>query len=549
MKEFKVLKFIDKFKFLFTKFGVDYQAMRRILQIKLIMDGRRVPTVMNNYKNDEKEEENKFFKSLISYFLLGIVLAILVGFKFNMMYQMTMFFGIMMFMLMTTLISDFSSVLLDLRDKNIIFTKPVDSKTINTAKVIHILIYMFSVTTAITGLSLLVSLRHGVVFFLILFFEIIFIDIFMIAIIAALYTFILKFFDGEKLKDIINYVQIILTIFLTVGYQFIGRLFSIVDINVVFNPKWWQYLIPPIWFAAPFEVILNNNYNSSILILALMAIIMPIVSIVIYINLIPTFERNLQKLNNNSNFTSRKKKSISESVGNLICFNKIEKIFYKFTCNIIKNEREFKLKIYPSLGFAIIFPFIFLFNTISKGTSLSEWINHLSSTKYYFNIYFCAMSSSTIIMMIKYSEKYKGAWIYKVAPIKEISPIFKGTIKACLVKLIIPIYIVDAAIFSLIFGIKILPHLIIVFLNIILYVILCFKAFNKALPFSKQFQATQDGEGLTSFLLFIALAIMAGVHYGLTNLGFNIYLYMGILSIGVIIFWKNAFNISLDSMN
>ncbi|MEW9095923.1 MAG: hypothetical protein AB2417_12650 [Clostridiaceae bacterium] len=549
MNESKVLKFVDKFKFLYTKFGVDYKTMRSILQIKLIMDGRRVPTVINNHKNNEEEQGNKFFKSLVSYFLLGIVLAILMIPKFNTMYQMTVFFGITMFMLITTLISDFSSVLLDLRDKNIIFTKPVDSKTINAAKITHILIYMFCVTTALTGLSLLVSLRHGVTFFLILFFEIILIDIFMIAIIAALYTFILKFFDGEKLKDIINYVQIILSIFLAVGYQLMGRLFSIVDINVVFNPKWWQYLIPPAWFAAPFEMILNNNYSSFILILSSMAVIMPIVSIVIYIKLIPTFERNLQKLNNNSNFTSKRRRSISESIANLICFNKIEKTFYKFTCNIIKNEREFKLKIYPSLGFAIIFPFIFLFNSISREMSLSEWINHLSSTKYYFNIYFCAFASSTVIMMIKYSEKYKGAWIYKVAPIKEISPIFKGTIKACLIKLIIPIYIVDAVIFSWIFGIKILPHLIIVFLNIILYVILCFKAFNKALPFSKQFQATQDGEGLTNFLLVIGLGILVGVHYGLTNLGFNVYLYMGILIIGVIILWKNSFNISLDSMN
>lgn len=548
MKEFKVLKFIDKFEFLFDKFGVDYRVMRRILQIKLIMDGRRVPTIINNYKKDEEDDENKFFKSLLHYFLLGIFLIILVAIRGNIMYQMTTFFGITMFMLLTTLISDFSSVLLDLRDKNVIFTKPVDSRTINSAKILHILIYMFYITTALTGLALLAALRHGVVFFLVLFFEIILIDIFMIAVTAIIYTFILKFFDGEKLKDVINYVQIALTISLTVGYQFMGRLFSFVDINVIFTPKWWQYLIPPIWFAAPLEMIFNNNYSSYLMTLALMAMIIPIISIVIYVKLMPTFERNLQKLNNNSNFVKRNKKSISEVIGELICLNKMEKIFYKFTCNIMKNEREFKLKIYPSLGFSIIFPFIFLFNTISRGTSFGEWITYLSTTKYYFNIYFCALTSSTVIMMIKYSEKYKGAWIYKVAPIKEIPPIFKGTIKACLVKLIIPIYLFDAIVFLWVFGIKILPHLIIVFLNIILFVIVCFKAMNKALPFSKSFQITQDGEGLTNFLLIIFLGIIAGAHYGITHLGFNVYAYMGILCIGVILLWRNSFNVSIEGI-
>ena len=543
MKEFRVLKFIDKFKFLFTKFGVDYKTMRRILQIKLIMDGRRVPTIINSQKNDEKEDENKFFKSLIQYFLLGIVLAIIMMFKGNVMYQMTIYFGITMFMLITTLISDFSSVLLDLRDKNIMLTKPVDNRTINAAKVLHILIYMFYVTTAVTGLSLLVSLKYGFTFFLVLAFEIILIDIFMIVITAALYTFILKFFDGEKLKDIINYVQIALTISITVGYQFIGRVFSIVDMNILFTPKWWQYLIPPIWFAAPFNMIFDNNRSSYVIVLSSMAVVIPVVSMIIYFKLIPTFERNLQKLNNNASFNKKTKKSLIKVIGNLICFNKVEKTFYNFACNIMKNERDFKLKIYPSLGFAIIFPFLFLFNTISRGSSLEEWITYLGTTKYYFNIYFCALTASTVIMMIKYSEKYKGAWIYKIAPIKEISWIFKGTIKACLAKLIIPIFLVDSIIFICIFGTKIFPHLIIVFLNIILYVVVCFKAMNKALPFSKSFQLTQDGEGLVSVLLMVFLGILVGVHYGITNLGFNIYIYMGILCIGVIILWKNSFNI------
>ena len=38
MKNFTVLKLLDRFHFLFKKIGVDYPTMRRILQVKLIMD-------------------------------------------------------------------------------------------------------------------------------------------------------------------------------------------------------------------------------------------------------------------------------------------------------------------------------------------------------------------------------------------------------------------------------------------------------------------------------------------------------------------------------
>ncbi|EQB88068.1 hypothetical protein M918_05885 [Clostridium sp. BL8] len=73
MKDFKFLKFLDRFKSIFKKLGVDYEVMRKILQIKLLMDGRRVPTVFaaNDNKKSEKDNSNRFLKSLWYISLLG----------------------------------------------------------------------------------------------------------------------------------------------------------------------------------------------------------------------------------------------------------------------------------------------------------------------------------------------------------------------------------------------------------------------------------------------------------------------------------------------
>ena len=548
MKDFNTLKFLDKFKYVFQKLGINYEIMRKILQIKLIMDGRRAPTIINNSNKKEKDDDNKFMKSLWMYSIFGIFLAILVVPKKSIMMQMSIFFGILMFMLITTLISDFSSVLLDARDKNIMLTKPVDSKTINAAKVIHVFIYMFYITIAMTGIALLVSLRHGVKFFIVLVLEIILIDIFMIVLTSLIYLLILKFFDGEKLKDIINYFQIILIMVMTIGYQFIGRLFEFVNINVVFTPKWWQYLIIPVWFAAPLEMILNNNYNIYIIILSTLGIVVPIASLLFYIKLSPVFERNLQKLNNNTVSINKNKAPLGERLCNVVCWNREERIFFKFAYKIIRNEREFKLKVYPSLGLAIVFPFIFMFGTISEANSFNQWLNYMVSTKYYLNIYWAAFIIPTLIMMMKYSGRYKAAWIYKVMPIKEVAPIFKGTIKAFFIKLIAPLYIIESIIFIFIFGIKIFPHLLIVFLNILLFTVLCFKIFDKSLPFSKSFQVTQTADGIISIFLMLLLAALAGIHYFSTIINFNVYVYMFIMLIIVLVFWRKSFNISWEKL-
>ncbi|MBI6875686.1 hypothetical protein [Clostridium aciditolerans] len=544
MKDFKVLKFLDRFKGFFEKIGVDYNVMRKILQVKFIMDKRRVSTVMNNSSKNESENENSFKKSLLFYGFVGLIICPIIWAKENFIFQMSFVFGILMFMITTTLISDFSSVLLDVRDKNIIFSKPVNSKTLSMAKVLHVLTYMVLITFSLSGAGLAIALyRHGILFFIMFLLEIILMDLFIVVLTALLYLLILKFFDGEKLKDIINSVQIVLSITITVGYQFIGRLFDFTNIHMAFTPKWWQYFIMPIWFGAPFELMLRGNHNIYFIILSILAVLVPVASIIIYIKLIPTFERSLQKLNNNSGKTKKENIKIFDRLLKIICLSREERIFFRFASNIMRNEREFKLKVYPSLGFAIIFPFIFIFNELKS----IGW-NDIVSSRLYLNIYFCAIVMPTIVMMIKHSAGYKGAWVYKAIPIKSVADIFRGTLKAFISRLLFPIYIVECIIFMCIFGVRIFPDLIAVFLNILLFTVICFKTLKKSLPFSESFGISSQGEGLVVIPLMLLLGVLAAVHYFCTSVNYAVYVYIVVMIIVDIFAWKKAFNISLEKL-
>ena len=211
---------------------------------------------------------------------------------------------------------------------------------------------------------------------------------------------------------------------------------------------------------------------------------------------------------------------------------------------MMKNEREFKLKVYPSLGFSLIFPFIFMLNDLKdKGWS------GIASSKMYLNIYFCAILLPTAVMMIKYSGKYKGAWIYKIIPNKDISSIFKGTLKAFIVRLLLPVYFIEAVIFMTIFGVRIFPDLILVFLNIMLFTVVCFKVTKKSLPFSEGFGVSQGSEGLIVIPLMIMLGILALIHYNYTKVNYGVYVFSGIILIVNIILWKKSFNIPLEKID
>lgn len=538
MKDFRVLRFLDKLKPVFEKLGVDYKIMRKILQMKLLMDGRRVPTVFAGNNKNKDDDGNKFLKSLWIYILMGLILIPFVIMKSNYIYQMSIVFVIIMFFVMTSLISDFSSVILDIRDKNIIGTKPVDPKTLRLAKTIHISIYMFYLTASLVGPALLVSLySQGIEFFILFLISIILLDMFIIVLTSLVYFLILRFFDGEKLKDIINYIQIILTIVISIGYQLLARLFSIVDLKIQFTPKWWQYFIAPIWFSAPFQIVKKSEVNSYYVTFTIMAIVIPIISIVVYTKLMSVFEKNLQKLNNNYENNKKDKRKPVELLSKILCRSKEERIFFRFASDMMKNEREFKLKVYPSLGFSIVFPFIFLFQQFAISS-----IKEVSQGKSYFFIYFSGLMLSTIMLMIGYSERYKGAWIYKSLPINNVAHVFKGTIKAFITKLFFPVFLFQSIIFIAIFGVRIVPDILVAFLNMMIFNTLCFMASKKSLPFSQAFGSAQQTNGFINFMLTIVLGILGVIHYKIANISYGVYVYLFLSFIVNFVLWKIAFN-------
>jgi ABC-2 type transport system permease protein len=538
MKEFKTLKFLDLFQFIFERLGINYPIMRKILTMKLTMDGRRLPTVFNQQskKKKNKTEENGFFKSLWMYALFGLMLIPFVISNQNYFFHMSIFFGIVMFLVMTSMISDFSNVLLDVRDRVILQTKPVEKRTISAAKTIHICIYLFFLTISITGVPIIIgTLRHGVLFLILTLLALILIDLFIVVLTAVFYYFILQFFDGEKLKDMINYVQIGLSISMAIGYQILVRTMNFMNMKIDFSPSWWHFFLPPIWFGAPYELVLRPRYNGYLITFSLLALIIPIVAIMIYTKMMSSFEQNLAKLANNDG----KRKHVHHPWKNglipLLCRSNEEKAFFRFSQNMMKNEREFRLKVYPGLGFSLVFPFIFMFNEIQMNS-----YHHLVTSKWYLAIYMSNIMIPTAVSMLRYSGKYKGAWIYKTVPLKSLAPLYSAALKVFIVNLYLPIYLILSVIFIVIFGFKIVPDLLVVFVTGVLITVIWSLYLKGTLPFSESFQDVKPPEASKAILTMLLIGVFIGIHFAITFIPYGVIIYFILLLLVTIFSWKQA---------
>ena len=130
----------------------------------------------------------------------------------------------------------------------------------------------------------------------------------MILVSGLIYLLILNFFNGEKLKDVITIIQLVVAmLFSTVSIVVINisesiNLFENIDLSAI------NYFLPPFWFSAPLEIVATKTINKTLLILSFLALVAPIISVFIYTKFIPIFEKKLQKLNNDG--SSKKVKEI-----------------------------------------------------------------------------------------------------------------------------------------------------------------------------------------------------------------------------------------------
>ena len=152
------------------------------------------------------------------------------------------------------------------------------------------------ISIALGWLAIIGAFINGISIGILFLLNVIIIDIFMIVITALVYYFILKYFNGEKVKDIINFVQIILTSTMVIGYQLIPRIFEFADLNVSYKEKIWNLLVPPMWFAAPIYALDQNRLTSISLLLLVFSIIIPLIAIITYIKKSKQFENYLSKV-------------------------------------------------------------------------------------------------------------------------------------------------------------------------------------------------------------------------------------------------------------
>lgn len=514
------LRFVSFFYPLLAKTGVDTNQLHEILRVKLIMDERRPKAMFAVRKNAKNGQQSPWMVNIFT-LLMGFFIGLLLTLNGMPYIGETYYFIVFMVFMAITLISDFTTVLIDTRDQFILLPRPVNDRTVALSRILHISIYVLrlALLQGLPGL-VIVGFVDGILAVPIFFIQILEATFLSIFIVNIIYLILMKLVSPQKFKDIISYFQIGFSILIFTAYYLLPRLINVsVLSNINLLTHWWAYPLPPVWIAALNELLIHTGRSDTITsLLAIIGLVLPVAGLWFVAKVLaPGFNRRLTIIatsDGNTNNSSQVKKAgkfnLIEKLSNLVAPEPIENAGFRITWKLAARTREFKIKVYPSLAFV---PIYFLYFALNGKGDVSARLDQLQGGHtYVFLIYLSTFILSAILTNISMSEKYKSAWVYYALPIDKPGKILSGMYKAIVTLYFFPYCLVLSIAIVAIWGPQAINDIILAFLVSLIYGILMALFMVKGLPFSKPVIAKQGGGKMISS--FLMLAFMGGIGYG-----------------------------------
>lgn len=535
-----ILKLLDLFQWVFRLLKVDYPTLRLILWAKLTTDNRQEKSVAQ--RRGKKEISNAMVWVVFIYIFIGLFMGImLIGIK-SLFVAMIFVFAMVMVMTAVALISDFTSVLLDTTDNAILLPRPVDSRTLAAARIIHIGLYLLLITLSLSLATLLMgTAKYGPRFSLALLFALVFTVIFVVFLANVFYLLIIKVSKGDHFRDIILYFQIFMAAFAMGSYQLLPRLIQMDSLmNFHFPIRWWTFFVPPAWMAAFVDLAVGGAWTGPKLGLAAVGLSVPVISMVIVIRyLAPGFNQAISRLETGGSIpadgeAASEKSRLVRFLSRLWARNPQERGIFVFCWRVTSQDRKFKLKTYPTFGYMLIIAFILtLYN---KDVPLLESLQNLPLTqKYIIFLYIGCLLIPIVILQQRFSDQYEAAWIFRTLPFSMPGSILKGSLKAMIAKYGMPVFVLLALLVLIVWGPHTLDDILLGFLNMMLTSLAIAFMVQSDLPFSIKYGITKDVQkGLVGFLLFLIPASAGLAHYALTFLPYGVLCAIPVSLLGVV---------------
>jgi ABC-2 type transport system permease protein len=523
----------DRLPALWRWLGVNYPQLRAILTVKLLMHTRRPATGLGNWRkaSDDGSSGNGFWKAVGLYALMGAFasawLAIAPREAFGLAASMA--FSYMMIACGMTLIADFSTIVLDTTDNQIMLFRPVDGRTMLAARIVHVTAFVLTIALGTTAIGMLiVGARFGLGPMLAMLGLVLLSAVLMVFFTNLIYLLLMQFLSAERLREIINYVQIVTAIALMGGYQILPRLIEKGELQEAFVWESWHLLLPPMWPVAALDLFVNQQTSLLNWLGLGLIVVVPLLGL-------DQSERTQAapakpkpaEASIPADCSERARLPLPDQLASWFTRGPLERAAFTLIWHLTGRDRKFKLKTYPSLGFGLVY--IFMSNASRSGAGAA----HL------FPLYFGSFYLLASLAQIAFSDNYKAAWLYTSAPVGRPGALLSGSFKALIIKLMLPYYTLIATFVFYQKGASVLPDVLLALAGSLLMLLINVTLGNRYLPFSMPPDAVRQNTSVKLWVGLILASLVGFGHWGLTYVPYGVWVAIPVVSLLTALLLRN----------
>ena len=232
-------------------------------------------------------------------------------------------------------------------------------------------------------------------------------DLITVVFTAFLYAGLLRLFSGEKLRDMIQYLQVGVTIIMILSYQVFNQGIELQGATAHLSPAWWHLLLPSQWYASW----MTTESSTLLILLKASGFILPIGMILLYLKILaPRFDSMLSRFDENKEKIDSKKLEKSMKKQRLLAMaftrSSEESAGFLMGFRLLKRERKIQLIVIPQLAMGLVLPIIMLMPILIRGASLSE----IKELPLYYSLYMTGFMILPIGIYGMKSEYFPCAW-------------------------------------------------------------------------------------------------------------------------------------------
>lgn len=536
---------------LYKRLGADPIQLRAILDIKLKLDDRR-PFSFGGQQNQlrRKKQNNKPRRGLLSFLkkkgdptetpkqqkarrfsiFLGMFISFCMGFFYTFplfavkdpLSGLWMYYSFFLLLLSLTLISDFSTVLIDTRDKYIVLPRPVSDRTLFMSRLLHIFIYLFRIVLSMSLPGWVVlGIYYGwraAVFFPVPLLLLVFTTLFVV---MGVYLLLLRVASAERFKELLSYFQIAFSVILF-GMSYLMPRALNAEAMQHFNIRGysWAQAAPSYWLASTFSWV-HVVIGPRLALYGLLAVALPAICIWITIKyLAPQFSMRLAELDaveSGEGTTNQKPQSVKgrrfyQRLALLLNTRPEAQAGFIMAWTQTARSRSFKMRIYPMFAYV---PIYFIYLMLQGGRPLREvWETLPGSGRHIVLLYMCSVVMLQAFAFMSISDQYKAAWIYRAVPLAEPGAIMAGSFKVVWVKYFLPFFGTVSVFVLAVWGITAVSDVLLALVNVTLFAACVVRVSYRRFPFSQIDHAATGGSKFLRALLGMSIPAALGFgHY------------------------------------